>query len=50
MMITKTFDSKGQMVNYYNKVRKNPRVNFCCCYLSATHGAYVVEYEYKKLS
>lgn len=46
-MITKTFDYKGQMINYYNKVRKNPNISSCYCYLSASLGCYVVEYAYK---
>lgn len=25
----KSFEYKGQMINYYNKVRKNPDVDFC---------------------
>ena len=25
----KFFEYKGQMINYYNKVRKNPNVGFC---------------------
>ena len=31
-MKKKTFDYKGQMVNYYNKVKANPKVKFCDVY------------------
>ena len=30
-MITKKFDYKGQMINYFNKVRKNPNISACYC-------------------
>lgn len=46
-MITKTFNYKGQMINYYNKVRKNPNIDFCHCGFSCSYNAYVVEYSYK---
>ena len=26
-MITKKFDYKGQMINYFNKVKKNPNIS-----------------------
>lgn len=41
----KHFIYKGQQVNYYNKVKKNPKVTFCIMYLDATEG-YVVEWRY----
>ena len=46
-LYTKTFEHKGQMVNYYNKVRVNENIGFCCCGLSAQYGKYYVSYEYK---
>ncbi len=47
-MITKKFDYKGQMINYFNKVRKNPNISACYCSFSCAHGCYVVEYCYKE--
>lgn len=50
-MITKTFEHKGQMINYFNKVKRNPNVGFCYCgyiYDDNGHGAYRVEYKYNK--
>lgn len=46
-MKTKTFTYKGQMINYYNKVRQNKAIDFCICDLSAEHG-YYVSYTYAK--
>ena len=46
-MRTKTFEHKGQMISYYNKVRKNTRVGFCTCGLDADLG-YFVSYNYLK--
>lgn len=47
-MITKKFNYKGQMINYFNKVEKNPNISLCCCGFSCTYGCYVVEYCYKE--
>lgn len=50
-MITKKFNYKGQMINYYNKVRNNPGIDFCTCgwfYDNDGHGSYTVKYSYKK--
>lgn len=44
-MKKKTFDYKGQMVNYYNKVKANPKVKFCVMYTDETNG-YTVEWRY----
>lgn len=44
-MITKTFTQKGQMINYYNKVRQNKKITFCMCSLDAELG-YCVRYSY----
>ena len=46
-LYTKTFTYKGQMVNYYNKVRKNPKVNMCWCGLFTDTG-YTVQWTYKQ--
>lgn len=46
-MYTKTFTYKGQMINYYNKVRQNNKIDFCVCGLSAEKG-YYVSYTYAK--
>lgn len=46
-MITKKFEYKGQMINYFNKVKKNPNISLCYCYFSCEHRGYVVEYCYK---
>ncbi len=46
-MYTKTFTYKGQMINYYNKVRQNKRIGLCTCGLSADLG-YYVSYTYTK--
>lgn len=46
-MKTKTFEHKGQMINYYNKVRQNKAIDFCVCGLSMEHG-YYVSYTYAK--
>ena len=40
----KTFEFKGQMINYYNKVVKNARYAHCYCYLDAETGKYTVMY------
>lgn len=45
MMYTKTFTHKGQMINYYNKVKKNKKIDFCMCGFSVEHG-YHVSYTY----
>lgn len=47
MLITKTFEHKGQMINYYNKVRKNPKIDFCIAGFFMEFG-YAVRYSYKK--
>lgn len=45
-MIVKTFQYKDQMINYYNKVVKNPKIEFASCSFNGTLG-YVVKYWYK---
>lgn len=46
-MIIKKFNYKGQMINYYNKVRQNPNVSLCYCCFSCAYSCYIVEYCYK---
>lgn len=43
----KFFEYKGQMINYYNKVRKNPNVGFCMAGFDARAGKYSVMWDYK---
>ncbi len=45
-MITKTFQYKGQAINYYNKVRNNPHCESCYLSFSCERGCWVVEYWY----
>ena len=42
----KTFEYKGQMINYYNKVRTNSKIEFCVCGFFAETG-YTVMWWYK---
>ena len=44
-MKKKHFEYKGQMINYYNKVKNNLKVKMCCCYFEADEG-YTVEWCY----
>jgi hypothetical protein len=46
-MITKTFEHKGQMINYFNKVRKNPNISFCTMGFEVGTG-YTIHYCYIK--
>lgn len=43
----KTFQYKGQMINYFNKVKANPNVDFVMCGHSSEKGYYCF-YTYKK--
>lgn len=43
MTIKKHFQYKGQMINYFNKVKANPNIEFCVMYLG--EGGYTVEYK-----
>jgi len=45
-MMTKTFDYKGQMINYYNKVRKNSKVKMCWCGWFSDTMAWTVQWTY----
>lgn len=44
----KFFEYKGQMINYYNKVRKNPDVDFYMAGFDVKAGKYSVMWTYKK--
>jgi len=43
---TKEFQCKGQMINYYTKVRKNNEIKYANCGYDAIRGAYTVTYRY----
>ena len=45
-MITKTFEYKGQMINYYNKAKNNPAIDFIVAGHFTGIG-YAVQYTYK---
>lgn len=47
MMHSKSFQYKGQMINYYNKVSQNPKVKACYCGYFPTLGGYTVVWWYK---
>ena len=44
----KTFDYKGQMINYYNKIKSNPKIDFAIGCFSAETCAWTIYYNYKK--
>lgn len=44
--IIKTFEHKGQMINYYNKIKDISKFEFVCCGLYFGKG-WCVEYMYK---
>ena len=44
----KKFENKGQMINYYNKVKENiSKFEFITNGFSYRHHSYIVEYMYK---
>lgn len=45
-MITKTFEYKWQMINYYNKVIANKKVAMCFRGFSVEKGCYYVSYKF----
>lgn len=45
MLRQKTFKYYGQMINYYNKVCKNPKVVFCIKEVNTKTG-YTVSWQY----
>ena len=46
-MIIKTFKYKGQMINYFNKAKLNPAIDFIVMGLFPNLG-YAIKYSYKK--
>ena len=48
MMITKTFEYKGQMINYLNKMKKNKKISILFTALSFECGGWTIYYQYKK--
>lgn len=47
-MMTKTFQHKGQMINYFNKMKNNANIDFCMTCFDCELGAYAIHYTYKK--
>ena len=45
-MTFKRFDYKGQMVNYYNKMRENKKITFMMKYFDCQTGKYTIAYEF----
>lgn len=46
-MIVKTFKHKGQMINYYNKLRRNMAIGFIMIGYFDKLG-YAIQYSYKE--
>lgn len=46
-MITKTFQHKGQMINYYNKVKNNLKIEAVWCGYFAEFKSYAIQYVYR---
>lgn len=44
----KKFEYKGQMINYFNKVCANPKVEKCYCGYFHEEQSYMVKWTYKK--
>lgn len=42
------FDYKGQMINYFNKMKNNPKLTFLMSCMSAQTHKWTIYYEYKK--
>lgn len=40
----KTFEFKGQMINYYRKVVESARYTHCCCYFDPETKKFTVMY------
>lgn len=47
MLIVKTFQYKGQQINYFNKLVKNAKNLECAFAGTNDKGEYTVEYAYK---
>ena len=45
-MITKTFDYKGQMINYLNKAKKNKNIGFCFAAFDCKEKKWTLRYEF----
>ena len=43
---TKEFQCKGQMINYYTKVRRNNEIKYASCGYDVDRHAYTVSYRY----
>ena len=43
-----TFEYKGQMINYYNKMRNNANLDFAIACMSAEFHTWTIYYAYKK--
>ena len=46
MKHTITFDYKGQMINYYNKIKNNMRIESIWFWFDASTGKYILTYSY----
>lgn len=46
MMITKTFEYKGQMINYLKKAKENRNIGFCFSAFDATTKKWTLRYEF----
>ena len=44
----KHFEYKGQMINYWNKLKNNSKIAWATCGLDAKEG-YILEYSYERL-
>ena len=45
-MREKTFEHKGQMINYYQKLKCNPKIKYCVMMMDATKG-YLIQWYYQ---
>lgn len=43
-----TFEYKGQMINYYNKMKNNEKLDFIYTCLSTEFHTWTIYYAYKK--
>ena len=44
----KHFEYKGQMINYWNKLKNNSKIAWATCEFNAKEG-YILEYSYERL-
>lgn len=47
MMMTKTFNYKGQMINYLNKIKTNRNIVSCITCFDCQLGAWTLRYKLK---